>query len=303
MNREERNYLRAERQQVAGILAGIPAEDIIDRTSFQARLDQINAELRDAGDSNRLPVTTRLTFRGRPVVGSQAVYAEFGMAATQAFTEAVITRAAALKEPLSEMGPIPNRGDYQLLLTGTAFGSFGFQLEEPGDNLLVGEETLVGKALLETQHLLESTSASDDELTDATAGLPPRVIKEARKFLETLASYDAVCNITVGSRSFGFSDVGQVRQAAQRLDVSNIHQDDRTFFGVFLGVLPTARTFEFQVTGGDNQVLRGKIAAGVNDPSIINRHLNREVGIKLMATRVGEGKPKFVLQELPTWRE
>jgi hypothetical protein len=300
MNRDERNHLFAERSQVEGLLATIPASQSITRASFESRLRSLNQELTAAGTATRLPVTTRLTFRGRPVIDSHAVYAQFGMAATQAFTEAVTTRAASFNALLSDMGPIPNRDDYQLLLTGTAIGSFGFQLEEPGDNLLFGEETLVGKALLQTQQLLESTSGTDDDLTEATAGLPPRVIKEARKFLETLAAHDAVCSVTVGSRNFSFADVGQVRRAVDRLDVKNIHQEDQTFFGSFLGVLPTSRTFEFQVTA-DSSVLRGKIAPEVADPSDINGHLNKPIQITLTATRVGESKPRFVLHKLPVW--
>lgn len=300
MNRDERNHLFAERSQVEGLLATIPASQSITRASFESRLRSLNQELAAAGTATRFPVTTRLTFRGRPVIDSHAVYAQFGMAATQAFTEAVTTRAASFNASLSDMGPIPNRDDYQLLLTGTAIGSFGFQLEEPGDTLLFGEETLVGKALLQTQQLLESTSGTDDDLTEATAGLPPRVIKEARKFLETLAAYDAVCNVTIGSRSFSFTDVGQVRRAVDRLDVKNIHQEDQTFFGSFLGVLPTSRTFEFQVTG-ESAVLRGKIAPEVSDPSVLNTHLNQPIQITLTATRVGEGKPRFVLYHLPAW--
>jgi hypothetical protein len=301
MNRNERYHLLAERTQLESVLATIPANQAITRSSFESRLHRVNEDLATAGTSTRLPVTTRLTFRGRPVIGSEAVFAEFGMAATQAFSEAVTARAASLKEPVSEMGPIPNRDDYQLLVTGTAVGSFGFLLEEPGDNLLFGEESPVGKALRQTQQLFESTNGSDDDLTEATAALPARVIKEARKFLETLAAHDAVCNIAVGGHTFGFSDVGQVRRAVDRLDVRNIHQDDQSFFGSFLGVLPTARTFEFQVTSESNSVLRGKIASEVPDPTVINAHLNRAIQLTLTATRVGEGKPKYVLHQLPKW--
>jgi hypothetical protein len=300
MNRDERNHLLAERSQVQGLLATIPASQGITRASFESRLRSLNQEIATAGTATRLPVTTRLTFRGRPVIDSHAVYAQFGMAATQAFTEAVATRAASFKGPLSDMGPIPNRDDYGLLLTGTAIGSFGFQLEEPGDELLFGQETAVGKALLQTQQLFESALGSDDDLTEATAGLPPRVIKEARKFLETLAAHDAVCNFTIGSHSFSFTDVGQVRRAVDRLDVNNIHEENQTFFGSFLGVLPTSRSFEFQ-DAAEGTIIRGKIAADVADPSIINSHLNRPLKIMLAATRVGEGRPRFVLHQLPAW--
>ncbi len=37
---------------------------------------------------------------------------------------------AALNGSLSMTGPIPNREQHPLLITGTAIGSFGFELEE-----------------------------------------------------------------------------------------------------------------------------------------------------------------------------
>jgi hypothetical protein len=148
--------------------------------------------------------------------------------------------------------------------------------------------------------LFESAIGSDDDLTEATAGLPTRVLKEARNFLETLATNDAVCNIMVGSRNFGFADVGQVRRAAERLDVTNIHQDEQTFVGSFLGVLPTARTFEFQIADKP-VVVRGKIAAEVPDPSTINQFLGRQVQVSFTATRAGDGKPRYVMRQMPIW--
>jgi hypothetical protein len=37
---------------------------------------------------------------------------------------------ASLAAPLAAMGRIPNRDQHQLLITSTALGSFGFELDE-----------------------------------------------------------------------------------------------------------------------------------------------------------------------------
>ena len=98
--------------------------------SMESRLQEVESRLEAAGISTRLPVVRKLTFRGRPVVGSQGIFAEFGMAATKAFTEAVADDGGVLVRPASAMGPIPNRDQNQLLITSTAVGSFGFELQE-----------------------------------------------------------------------------------------------------------------------------------------------------------------------------
>jgi hypothetical protein len=297
---DERDNLNAERHALQGLIDSIPSDDVIDRASFESRLRDVTQRLANGNASTRLPLSAKLTFRGRPVVGSQGVYAEFGMAATQAFTEAVTVMAASLAGPLSAMGPIPNREQHQLIITGTAVGSFGFQLEEPGESLFVGEDTSVGQALSLTQKLLESTTGSDDDMTEATAGIDPRVIKATRAFLETLSSRDAVCGLTVGNHAFAFSDVAQVRRAVERLSDNNLHEDAQTFSGVFQGVLPKARTFEFLVQP-DQFVIRGKVGSGIPDPASLNQHLIQPITISLTATRIGNGRPKYVLHTLPQW--
>ena len=300
MTRDEQNNLNAERSALRGMIAAIPKDDVLDRASLEYRLREVEGLLATVAAGTRLPVSAKLTFRGRPVVGSQGIFAEFAMAATKAFTEAVAMMAASLLGPLATIGPIPNRDQNQLLITNTAIGSFGFELQEHADNLLFGEETTVGQALSLTQKLLESTIGSDDELTDATAGVDPRVIKATRDFLQTLTNNDAVCGLTIGTHPFRFSGVEQVRTAIERLGQDNLHENEETFTGMFQGVLPNRRTFEFLVQP-DESVILGKIGSGVTNPGTLNQHLSQIVKIKLTATRVGSGRPKYVLNAEPSW--
>lgn len=47
----------------------------------------------------------RLTFKGRPVIGSRGIFAEFGMKAGSTFSDAASTVAASLSTALAPMGP------------------------------------------------------------------------------------------------------------------------------------------------------------------------------------------------------
>ncbi len=138
----------------------------------------------------RSPARARLTFNGLPVIGSHSIFADFGMKAVSSFTDAVATVAASLSAPLAAMGPIPNRDQNQLLITNTAVGSFGFELEEYRAQELLDDESAVAVALDLTQSLLQATLGQDDELADN----------------------EAICTLQYGDKAMRFVDPGQVRR-------------------------------------------------------------------------------------------
>jgi hypothetical protein len=302
MNRQERLDLLSQRSALERMIEKTPAASVIDLRSLRARLDTINRQLAQHPVETRLPAKARLTFRGRPVVGSHGVFAEFGMTATKAFTDTIALFAAAQETDLAARGPIPNRAQNQLLITSTALGSFGFELEEYREETLpLEDESPVAQALKQTQELLRGAAeGSDDELTEAASGQDPRAIAAMRAFLKTLIDNEAVCAVSIGDKAFGFRDVGEVRRSLDRLGQDNLHEEPQPFKGVFQGALPKRRTFEFKVEGtGD--VVSGKIGPGITEPATINRHLEQPAEIQLIATRIGQGHPRYVLNELPNW--
>jgi hypothetical protein len=302
MNRQDHNQLLAERSALEQMIADTPEEDAIDRGSLTARLEVVEDELTEHPVDSRLPAKARLTFRGRPVVGSHGIYAEFGMTATKAFTDAVSMLAASLDVPLASTGPIPNRALNQLIITSTAVGSFGFELEEHREDMLpLEEDSALAQALVQTQELLQSAAfGSDDELTDAASGHDLRVVAAVCSFLEKLIENDAVCAVSVGEKAFGFSDVGSVRRSLVRLGQDNLHEVPTILGGRFEGALPKRRTFEFKLAT-TGEIIAGKIGKGVSDPAAINQHLYQSTSISVMETRVGQGRPRYVLTSLPTW--
>jgi hypothetical protein len=200
------------------------------------------------------------------------------------------------------MGPIPNRDESRLLITGTAIGSFGFELEEAplGNQLNFGEDTIAGQALELTQNLLKSTVGSDDDLADSAVATDPRAVAAIRSFLELLANNEAVCALNVNDKLFQFKDVGEVRRGVERLSQDNLHEEVTQLTGEFQGVLPKARSFEFKIAA-NQEVVRGKVSPTITSPDEINNHLHQSLTIDVLATRVGTGKPRYVLLKLPEW--
>ena len=131
--------------------------------------------------------------------------------------------------------------------------------------------------------------------------MDPRAVAAIRAFLETLADQDAVCALEYRGKTFRFRDVGQVQRSVKRLGQDNLHEGPKHLSGEFQGVLPKRRSFEFKVADS-GEVITGKIGPGLQDPSLLNAHLNQHTSIDVMETRVGTGRPRYVLNQLPKWR-
>ena len=298
MSYTEAAFLMAEKATLERMIAETPPEDVLDLASLRSRLSAVETELAELSTSSHVPARVRLTFRGRPVVGSHGVFAEFGTKAVSGFADTVTAMAASFTAPLAAMGPIPGRDQHQLLITSTALGSFGFELEEHlPDQLTLDDETPVRQALAQKQRVLRGTLGTDDELTESASDTDRRAIEKLRGFLQTLADSEATCSVALGEEVVTFSDVGQIRTSIERLGQENFHEDVEAIMGALQGVLPAARTFEFRKD--DGETIRGKLGPAIATPSALNQMLEQRVRLRVHVTRVGRGKPRYMMLESP----
>ena len=334
MNLHEYRHLQAERDTLTSFLAELPEESVIERMSLEARKEKIERMLASWTPPSREPARACLTFRGKPVVDAHGIFAGFGAEAIKAFTDAVAAIGVSQKTPLKSHGRLPNREDYRLLITDTALGSFGFELEEAPHDKSFSEAphadffrgvSPVESAIKQTMSILKATVGTGEPLTDAIADADPRALKLLRTFLKKLVDQEAVCALEFKDDVFRFSDVGQVRRSENRLsrgnidkkeqdniphfpDVSQVRQSEsrsiqeniddegQEIAGHFRGVLPTNRTFEFldEATG---EVISGRIDSAIEDVDVdeINNILNHPANIKVRTGRVGTARRDYVL--------
>ena len=298
MNIQEYNQLKAEQSALEQLLAEIPEENVIDRISLECRKADVDKELESKEPPHRDPTHAKITFRGKPVVGSHGMWSDFGASVIQAFNGAVTAIGASMAGTLKDRGKIPKKDQYRLLITGTAVGSFGFELEEVGSNegWVLDETKPVASALEQTQSILRASIGTDDELVEAIEDTDRRALDALSKFLEVMVKYEAYCAIESGDHPFRFANPEQVIRCKGRLGNDSIIEDDLTLKGTFLGVLPEHRNFEFRVLDADN-VIYGKIEPSVEDFSAINELVvvGKEVQISVHSKRVGDGKPLYRL--------
>ena len=296
---DQRLSVVSEIHELEELLGAIPEGNVIERMSLEARL-QASRELLDGLPQESEVPKARLTFRGRQVLGQYGITADFGARAVGAFSDAFATIAAGLTEGLQAMGPIPNRDRNQLLLTGTAVGSFGFEFSLP-----MCQETLfpdcenAREAMLKIEELFRlSAEGSDDDIAEVIAEVHPRAVKKVFEFLDLLVQQQAWCGLEFGSRSFRYENCEQLRKSSFRLRDENIQEREESCRGEFQGVLPAGRTFEFLLRDQEG-LIRGKIDETAGDPDILNRRwLHTPVILTLKVMQVGQGQPRFTLMSL-----
>ena len=309
MNHDVYMSFASEIQELETLLARVPKANVISRMGLESRLK----EAKDAIAGLRmqeLPRKARLTFRGRPVVGSYGASAEFVAKASTFFTDAFAAVVAGISENLRYMGPIPDKEKNQLLITGTAIGSFGFEFELPrlqtqtanGQVDLFPEaskpENRPEVAFEKLEKLFEvAAEGSDDDIAELVDEIHPRAVKKASEFLDYLSEQDAWCGVEFKEAVFRFGGVQQVRESAARLKSNNIKESVETFRGEFQGVLPKSRAFEFKVIDQDH-ILRGKVGPAIEDADVLNKIVHTHVTAKFHVIQVGQGRPRYTLQTM-----
>lgn len=298
MKLNDYNEISSEIKQLEKLLAKIPPDNVIERLGLESRLNKAK-ELIETVVIEKMPYKAIVTYKGNPVIGTHGIFADFAANATSAFSASVLAIAASLSENLKYMGPIPNRLENQLLITGTAKGSFGFEFEVPRVNTdtLFPDSSGSEQALEKLQSLLNfSIEGNDDELTELVQEIHPRAVSKVIDFLDILKTNHAWFGLTFKKKKFQFKNFQDLEASLARLDMDNINEREESYSGKFLGILPTSRTFEFQ--SGDT-ILKGKIGPDIIDPNILNtEYLGKSTTIILHTIQVGEGKPRYVLKDI-----
>ena len=249
-------------------------------------------------------VDARLTFQGQPVIGSRAIHADFGSAAIGAFAEAVTRIGASQRSPLASTGPIRDRDDYRVLITGIASGSFGFQIEDASQQpALAGESTPVEHAIERVKEILEASVGTDEDLSEAIAETDRRALDAVQDFLKTVADNSATCALEFKGEEFRFRDAEQIHRSESRLGKDYVLEQDVEFTGQFHGFLPKSRRAEFSIDATDVSFLQefvgtvstGRVEPIVDDSLDINAILNLDVRIRARTRRVGEGRPRYAI--------
>jgi hypothetical protein len=300
MTKGDHLQLLSEKKALERMLSATSEDQVITRSSLQSRLDGVLSSLSSAQVDEREPMDMQLTFKGKPVVGSEGILADFGTRAVACFNVLVEKLAASVEEPLADRGRVPNRGQHPLLITATARGSFGFVLREHATGQLrIDDDAPTPRAMRQAHRLLRGVLGSDEELADAAGESDPRALDQLRAFMQTMADADAYCTLTLDGEEVGFPSRDHVKYGLERIKRENLPEKETELEGRLLGVLPVHRTFEFELSK-DKKIIHGKVPVAFADIDQLNDLLNRTIRIKVLETRVGKGSVRYRLLEVPS---
>ena len=298
MNNEYQT-ISSEIKELEALISSVPQGNVIDKMSLESRLRKANNFLSHLPPQYTAP-RAQLTFRGRPVSGIHGISADFASRAASAFSDAFSAVAAGLCDRLRHSGPIPDKDKNQLLITGIALGSFGFEFELPqkGQNKFPDfEESRTAINKISALFRL-AAEGSDDDVAELVEEVQPRAVKKIHEFLDVLVRYHAWCGLSYEKTSFCYTDYEQLKFSATRLKDENIRETQGTYRGEFQGVLPTGRTFEFKLLDQDG-LISGKVDASIEDPDVLNRDwLHKPVTATLNIMQIGEGRPRYTLMSM-----
>lgn len=297
MNESTYKHLLAEKNTLEQLLEKAPEYDFLGRASLSSRLKSVESQI-SMIEHERLRKSAVITFRGEPVDGSRGISAEFAGKVIDGLNEMIASIVASHQNLLKYKGAIPNRRQNTLMITGTATGSFGFQLELPSPDL-IHDRNGAENALYTVQQLIKhSIDGSDDAVYDLVHNLHPRALKKTTDFLEIVQSHSAVFALQFEQHLVRIENHAQLEHIINRLSEENIHQTIEEYHGKFLGVLPHTRTFEFQPSDSDT-LIKGKIGALVAHPEVINTdYLNHPVDVSFEVSQFGQSKPKYLLTDI-----
>lgn len=282
---DERLMLLSEMNELESLIASTSSKNVLGKMSFEARLENVREELKKIDENSPHAQKMSLTFKGKPVQKMHGILADFAAKATSAFADAFSAIAASLSVGLSDFGPFPNRNESRLLITGTARGSFGFELEGESEHSL--------EILKKIEDLLSFSvkDGTDDQITEVVDEISQRATKKIHEFLSFLDANEAWCSFQTERSGFSFSGYDMLKKSASRLKNENVSEDEKKVKGR-LFVLPNSRDFEIQPEG--NEILRGKIDHSINTEELAKK-LPRDIEGTLRVVKVGVGRARNTL--------
>ncbi|MBK9370282.1 MAG: hypothetical protein IPN01_28990 [Deltaproteobacteria bacterium] len=225
----------------------------ITRRNLESRLEEAEAEVRLAEQQSATLAEAELLFDGGPVRAQLGIEARFGGQSVQVFQDLV----AAVTGDLGLRGALPQAP--RLLITGVETGSFGFQLSEVPDQLVLTGPSPLKLALDETTRLLHAAAESDETFTERLTGRSGRVLTQLKLFLRVLTEAQATLKVETGQVSLRLDDVERIKAARDRAESTTIQETPERRAGRLIGLMQLRAQFELR-DEAEGVVVSGRIA-------------------------------------------
>lgn len=261
MKRLELDSLRADLAAVESLLASrTETDDPIGWIQYSSRKSELQRQIAEMDARPDHHAAVALFFGGRPVIGSRGIMADFAGKTLEQYQEVISKRYSAVEigEPSTARASKPKRAKAQMMVTEVARGSFGFVLEEAGENDELSE-TPLKHVVAEVSDLIHKLSQEDEEgFETVSETLDDRVLTSLRGFFKTLDDAGATMKLVDGQREFVLQRE-DIERARARADSMEVAENEIEEMGVVY-LLPDSRRFDFY-PDGSSLVRKGAVTA------------------------------------------
>lgn len=305
MSSLRRAALQSELASLGSLIAESDDQDPLGTLSLRQRAEKIQHELDELGeDKHHADVT--LLFYGKPVDGSKGIDAEFAGKALQSYQSALSKHMNSLTgRALGKRGPVPERQLSRMNIVDVVHGSFGFRLEEDNEELQMFDTSLRDAVAAISNIISDFSDPSDAVFERAIEDIDGRTFISVKSFIQLLRNEEARFKVIEDEREIEL-DEGKVERAYQRVERTDVVEDEDQISGTLVGVMPVARRFEFNLDG-TKEIITGPVDARLsadflerieNDEQVIGRQWRASVRIRTVRRPDGREKIEYILTGL-----
>lgn len=305
MSKLSKAALESELTALEALIEESEGNDPLGVLSLTGRANEIREQLASLGEEKHHADVT-LLFYGKPVDGSKGIDAEFAGKALQSYQLALSKHMNSLTgRALGRRGPVPERNLTRMNIVDVVHGSFGFRLEEDNDELQLFDTSLRDAVHAISKILGDIASPSEAAFENAIENIDSRTFISVKGLIELLRNEEAKFKIIEDESEQEFDEV-KIERAYQRVERTEVTEDDDQISGTLVGILPVARRFEFHLQG-TKEIISGPVDASLstdflerieNDEQFIGRPWRASVRIRNVRRPDGREKIDYILTGL-----
>lgn len=305
MSRLKKAALESELSAIEAMIKEGEEADPLGTLSLRERAQDVRLQL-DLLGAEKHHADVTLLFYGKPVDGSKGIDAEFAGKALQSYQAALSKHMNSMAgRALGRRGPIPERKLSRMNIVDVVHGSFGFQLEEDNDELEMFDTSLRDAVHAISEILRDIASPSEADFERVIEEIDSRTFLSVKSLIELLRNEDARFRIVEDDVDQEFDGV-KIERAYQRVESTDVTENEEQIAGVLVGILPVARRFEFHLEG-TREIISGPIDARLstdflerieNDEQFVGRYWRAAVRIRTVRRPDGREKVEYILTGL-----
>ena len=236
-----------------------PENDPIGFAQFTSRAQELEAALAELKDTPTTRASLAVFFSGQPVQGSRGVEAGFAGKAVGIIQDLIAKQFANLETgAMARTGPVPFRGNSDMLLTDVARGSFGVILEEADRHESLTESQLTVAVRNVAEDIKQAGSADPTGFDELIAEVDYRYFFSLGALFKLFEDARATVRLVESERDIQL-DGEAIHRGMERTDATITSDNNDVLLTGRLWVLPGDRRFEI-VVDGETERLPGNVS-------------------------------------------